>query len=110
MRPTGGSDQSDFPRRVREGARRRGADLKTAPWLRSRRVFIGVLKTPSLRGRRRDRFGDCQITPVGVDGERHDWIRKSVSVPVKIEHRIDERVSQAAVQRLVTIGNVKALV
>ena len=110
MRPARGCDQSDFPGSSGEGLRRRGADLETAPGLRSRRVLIGVLKAPSFRGRRRYRFGGCQIAPVGVHGERHHRIRKPGPVPVKIKHRVDECVSQAAVQRLVAIGDVKALV
>ena len=51
-----------------------------------------------------------EVTSVGIDSEWYYGIRKPNSVPVKVEHRVNECVAQPYMKRLIGVSNVKALV
>src|SRR6266576_2009739 len=88
MRPTGRSDQSNFPWACCKCARRCCADLKTSPWLRSRRIFFPLEQALSFRWRRWYTLTAREIAPVGIDREWHQRIRKSVAFPIKVKYGI----------------------
>src|SRR5438105_4871934 len=90
--PTGRGDQCDFPRTAGKGARRCGADLKTTPRLRSGRIFFPLEQALSLGWRRRYALTPCKMAPVGVYRKRHQRIRKSVAIPIKVKYGIGERM------------------
>ena len=61
-------------------------------------------------GRERDAPAAHELAAVAVNRERHQRVGKPLAVPVKVQNGVHEGVAHPAVERLVGVGYVEAVV